>query len=113
VTPAQRKWPDDRDRGFLNKTAVEAVGGADSYHSEALLLGRGGDDGLWMRFLGSETNDFHRCGALIVARDRIAYQERISDSEMPKGMKVFSCDAEIARRGSASLTVNYLAWMRQ
>lgn len=75
------------------------------------MLGRGGDDGLWMRLLGSETDDFHRCGALIIARERIAYQERVASSEMPRGLDSFSSGDE-AQRGSISLTFSYLNALR-
>jgi hypothetical protein len=49
-----------------------------------VLLGRGGDDGLWMRLLGSGVDDFHRCGCLILTPEAVAYAERCAKRPRPK-----------------------------
>lgn len=98
-------WPEDRDKRCRNNDAVAALGSPGKFYScEAVLLGKGGDDGLWMRLVGSGLDDFHRCGALIVSREGIAYQERLATKGMPKGAGAFSTGAGAGEQGSLALT---------
>jgi hypothetical protein len=99
-------WPDDCDKAYRHNEAVAALGCAPGkfYSCEAVLLGKGGDDGLWMRLVGSGRDDFHRCGSLLVAREGIAYQERLATRGMPKGAGAFTGGAPGGDSGSLALT---------
>jgi hypothetical protein len=54
------------------------------YQCQAVLLGCGGDDGLWMRLLGSGVDDLHRVGSLVVAEDRLGYAESYATRPLPR-----------------------------
>lgn len=103
-------WPEDRDVKYGHNAAVEALGCAPKqfYFCEAVLLGRGGDDGLWMRLVGSGVSDLHRCGALVVAPEGIAYRELVLTRPLPRGAHLLS-STQPGERNSLVVTAAFVS----
>jgi hypothetical protein len=97
----------DNRYGGAQRKALDALGPPPHfYHCQAVLLGCGGADGLWMRLLGSKAKDFHRVGSLVVTPQGIAYAEKCATTRRPKS------NAGMILRGmrSAESSFTHFVW---